>query len=273
MINNDYNRSLGSGSVFQTSNSLSSNTTTKNQSNLFLNNGLNDSKELSNGIMNLVQQLLSMLHKGGHPKPDRTPTLNLTSEQETSLKNLLGFSNEAVSLKVLDKQRDKALSAGDVVVISGGITGGEITRHTLTQKDIDQLNGNTSLPQDFIDSRAKWDAASSNAQSVSYTAQNSCFCPPDYTRPMNLTEQNGKIIDATYADTGEAVPSYIRDGLLTMNERFDQLEEAYLSGADRIDVSYDPSLGYPSSVYVDQSFMIADEELSYTIKDLAVAAK
>lgn len=273
MINNDYNRSLTTGSAFQTNNSVTTNTTNKNQSHLFLNNGLTDSKDVTNSIMSLVQQLLSMLQKGGGgTKPDRTPTLNLTSEQEAGLKNLLGFSTEAVGVKVLDRQRDKALSAGDVVVISGGITGGEITRHTLTQKDIDQLNGNTQLPQDLIDSRAKWDAATSDAQSVSYTAQNSCFCPPDYTRPMNITEQNGRIIDATYADTGEAVPSYIRDGLLTMNERFDQLEEAYLSGADRVDVSYDPSLGYPSSVYVDQSFMMADEELSYTIKDLAIAA-
>ncbi|WP_298613180.1 DUF6174 domain-containing protein [uncultured Thiothrix sp.] len=272
MINNDYSRSLTTSSAFQTS-PVATDATTKNQSNLFLNNGLSDSKEVTNGIMSLVQQLLGMLQKGGGHKPDRTPTLNLTSEQEAGLKNLLGFSNEAVSVKVLDRQRDKALSAGDVVVVSGGITGGEITRHTLTQKDIDQLNGKTTLPQDFLDSRAKWDAATSNAQSVSYTAQNSCFCPPDYTRPMNITEQNGKIIDATYADTGEVVPSYIRDGLLTMNERFDQLEQAYLSGADRIDVSYDPRLGYPSSVYVDQSFMIADEELSYTIKDLAVSAK
>lgn len=270
MINNDYNRSLTTSSLFQSNSSAQTNITT-NQSNLFLNNGLTDSNEVSNGITNLVQQLLNLLHKGGNNKPERTPTLKLTTEQESGLKNLLGFSNEAVSLKVLDKQRDKELSAGDVVVISGGITGGEITRHTLTQKDIDQLNGNTNLPQDLIDSRAKWDAATSDAQAVSYTAQSSCFCPPDYTRPMNITEQNGKIVDATYADTGEAVPSYIRDGLLTMNERFDQLEEAYLSGADRIDVSYDSKLGYPSSVYVDQSFMIADEELSYTIKDLAIA--
>ncbi|TXH69779.1 MAG: hypothetical protein E6Q85_08310 [Thiothrix sp.] len=272
MINNDYNRSLSTGSAFQTNNSVTTNTTNKSQSHLFLNNGLTDSKDVTNSIMSVVQQLLSMLQKGGNTKPDRAPTLKLTSEQEAGLKNLLGFSTEAVSVKVLDRQRDKTLSAGDVVVISGGITGGEITRHTLTQKDIDQLNGNTKLPQDLIDSRAKWDAATSDAQSVSYTAQNSCFCPPDYTRPMNITEQNGKIIDATYADTGEAVPSYIRDGLLTMDERFEQLEQAYLSGADRIDVSYDARLGYPSSVYVDQSFMMADEELSYTIKDLAIAA-
>jgi hypothetical protein len=89
---------------------------------------------------------------------------------------------------------------------------------------------------------------------------------------MRITESNGNIIDATYADTGETVPSYIRDGLLTMSERFDQLEEAYLSGADRVDVSYDAQLGYPSSVYIDRSFMMADEEISYSIKDLERAS-
>lgn len=267
MINNDYNRSLSASSPFQASNTHQQ-TTTNDKTHLFLNNGLADSKEVNNGIMTLVQQLLSLLPKGGQTRPDRTPTLKLTSEQEAGLKNLLGFSNEAISLKVLDRQRDKTLSAGDVVVVSGGITGGEITRHTLTQKDIDQLNGNTNLPATFVDSRAKWDAATSGGQTASYTAQSSCFCPEDYTRPMNITEQNGRIVDATYADTGEAVPNYIRDGLLTMNERFDQLQDAYLSGAERIDATYDPQLGYPNSVYIDQSFMIADEEISYNIKGL-----
>ena len=267
MINNDYNRSLSTSSPLQANNARQQ-TATNDKTHLFLNNGLVDSKEVNNGIMTLVQQLLSLLPKGGQTRPDRTPTLKLTSEQEAGLKNLLGFSNEAISLKVLDRQRDKTLSAGDVVIVSGGITGGEITRHTLTQKDIDQLNGKTDLPADFVASRAKWDAATSDGQTASYTAQSSCFCPEDYTRPMNITEQNGKIVDATYADTGEAVPNYIRDGLLTMNERFDQLQDAYLSGAERIDATYDPQLGYPSSVYIDQSFMMADEEISYNIKGL-----
>ncbi|MFZ1389147.1 MAG: DUF6174 domain-containing protein [Thiolinea sp.] len=272
MINNDYNRGLNNSSSLQAASSFQLTNTTSNKGSAFLNNGLSDSHEVTNGIMTLVQQLLSLLQKGGANKPERPATLKLTDEQESGLKNLLGFGNESVRLKALDKQGDKELSAGDVVVVYGGIRGGEITRHTLTQNDMDQLNGNASLPAEFVANRAKWDSATGGADTyVQYTAQNSCFCPPDYNRPMNIAEKDGKIIDATYADTGEAVPSYIRDGLLTMDERFDQLEEAYLSGSDRIDVTYDPTFGYPSSVYVDRSFMIADEELSYNIQDLWVA--
>lgn len=272
MINNDYNRGLNNSSSLQAASSFQLTNTTSNKGSAFLNNGLSDSHEVTNGIMTLVQQLLSLLQKGGANKPERPATLKLTDEQESGLKNLLGFGNESVRLKALDKQGDKELSAGDVVVVYGGIRGGEITRHTLTQNDMDQLNGNASLPAELVANRAKWDSATGGADTyVQYTAQNSCFCPPDYNRPMNIAERDGKIIDATYADTGEAVPSYIRDGLLTMDERFDQLEEAYLSGSDRIDVTYDPTFGYPSSVYVDRSFMIADEELSYNIQDLWVA--
>lgn len=272
MINNDYRSGLNTSSQLQAASSFQQKTTTTDKGSAFLNSGLADSKEVSNGIMTLVQQLLNLLQKGGGTKPERPATLKLTDEQENGLKNLLGFGNEPVSLKALDKQGDKELSAGDVVVVYGGIRGSEITRHTLTQSDIDQLNGNSSLPKELVDSRAKWESLTGGADtSVKYIAQNSCFCPEDYNRPMNITEQNGKIVDATYVDTGEAVPSYIRDGLLTMDERFDQLEEAYLSGSDRIDVTYDSSFGYPSSVYVDRSFMIADEELSYSIKDLSVA--
>ena len=267
MINNNFNYSVTARGQSQSANSNVS-TSSDIKGNAFLSSGLTESKELTNGIMTLVQQLLTLLQKGGQPKPHQQQPLDLSDSQENALRNLLGFTNQAISLTALDKNRDQALSAGDVVVVSGGITGGEITRHKLTQKEVDQINGNLNLPNDLVENRAKWEAASSDGQSVSYTAQNSCFCPPDYTRPMNITEQNGKIVDATYADTVEAVPSYIRDGLLTMSERFDQLEAAYLNDAARIDVSYDQQYGYPSSVYIDESEMIADEETHYTIKDL-----
>jgi hypothetical protein len=37
-------------------------------------------------------------------------------------------------------------------------------------------------------------------------------------------------------------------------------------------VEYDSSLGYPKSLFIDLDAMIADEEDSYTIKELKVAA-
>lgn len=276
MINNDYTRSATGTAQAQERRAVNNSGTGQVKGNPQFNPTSNlDKGEVRNGIMALAQQLLQKLHKGGNAgKPDKTPpTLNLSSTQESSLKNLLGFTNGApVGVQVLDRNRDGAISAGDVAVVSGGITGGEILRHTLTAQDIKVINGATTLPADLTANRAKWEQATADGQSVSYTAQSSCFCPPDYTRPMNITEQNGRITDATYADTGEAVPVYVRDSLLTMNERFDQLQDAYTSGAEQVDVTYDAQLGYPSSVLIDQSFQMADEEIRYTIKDLQVGA-
>jgi hypothetical protein len=37
-------------------------------------------------------------------------------------------------------------------------------------------------------------------------------------------------------------------------------------------VDYDPTLGFPTSLYIDLDAMIADEEDSYTIRDLKITA-
>ncbi|MEZ5449271.1 MAG: DUF6174 domain-containing protein [Thiolinea sp.] len=276
MINHDYTGIASGSSRSAASFGNSNNRPVQNRGNAggFNHTSPFDQGEIKSGILNLVQQLIALLQKGGKPdsKPQEAATLNLSATQESNLKQLLGFTNGSpVGVQLLDEDGDGQISVGDTAIVSGGITGGEILRHTLTEQDIQQLRGSTGqLPQDFLDNQAKWKTANGGAaQNVDYTTQSSCFCPPDYTRPMNISEQDGRIVSATYADEmGGTVPDYIRDSLFTIDERFEQLQEAYQSGAEQVDVSYDPTYGYPTSVFIDRSSLIADEEISYSIHDL-----
>ncbi|PID49135.1 MAG: hypothetical protein CR991_07865 [Proteobacteria bacterium] len=221
---------------------------------------------ITQGIINLIQQLISLLHKSEADKPK---PIHLSQAQFNELKRLAGFNKTApIAISVLDADGDGEVSVGDTLVVSGGIHGDELFRRTLNERDISIFNQQFSLPEAFTQNQNKWNSlANVNNSPLEYTLQQSCFCPNDYTRPMNINEQNGRIKSAHYADTGEAVPNYIVDSLLTINERFEQLQDAYESDAEQVQVTYDAQYGFPSSVFIDQSTLVADEEMAYTIKD------
>ncbi len=70
----------------------------------------------------------------------------------------------------------------------------------------------------------------------------------------------GAIFVATYAGDGAAVDADLNDRYDTVDELFALLEEAVVSGAVQIDAEFDPILGCPVSLYIDQDRRIADEE-------------
>lgn len=97
------------------------------------------------------------------------------------------------------------------------------------------------------------------------TQQASCFCMSDYIRPMRFS------VSSTGANTGTLL--YSDDNtkvalesikLYTVDDMFALIQEAIKSKAERITVSYDTTYGYPKSVSIDRSSMMADEEINYT---------
>ena len=224
---------------------------------------------ITQSIFNLIQQLLSLLNKPATAEAKPKP-LNLSQAQNNDLKRLAGFSESApISVHVLDENGDGEVSEGDTLVLTGGVHNEEMSRLTLSERDISILNQQLPLPDEFVANREKWDQLSRDPNVVvEYTMQQSCFCPQDYTRPMDVTEQNGRIMGAIYADNGERVPDYVLDGLLSIDERFEQLQDAYENEAQQVDVTYDPEYGFPEEVFINQSDQLADEEVYYEISDM-----
>lgn len=253
-----------------------------NQGQQSSNAGLSSRPQFSHTILQLLLQLILQLlqqltQPPSEPKPEPKPepkSLDLSQLQQDNLKQLMGFDpNAPIGVQILDNDGSGTVSEGDTAIANGGITGGEISRKTLTADDVAQINqAKGGIPQSFTHNLQKWQSVAGGPDEfIGYTTQQSCFCPSEFNRPMNITESGGEITSATYADTNETVPDNIRQSLQTIDQRFEQLQSAYENGADSVNVEYDEQFGFPTSVFIDHSQMIADEEVSYTITNLGVA--
>ena len=60
-------------------------------------------------------------------------------------------------------------------------------------------------------------------------------------------------------DLGESYPE-----LLPVDAMFAKIQEAIDNQAQEIVVEYDPYMWFPRSIWIDQSYQMADEEQSYT---------
>ena len=108
------------------------------------------------------------------------------------------------------------------------------------------------------------------AEDYAYTLQVSCFCP-DAGVPIRVTVQDGEVAEAAYAEKGAAfqegdpAPEYWE---LTINDIIDELNAA--TDAENVQVEWPDGQDYPSSVSIDQSAQIADEEIGYTLSSVDV---
>lgn len=217
-------------------------------------------------LLNIIVQLLDLIGKwsgGTKPQPQPKP-LTLSKQQDKNLREHFGFDS-SISYQVVDTNRDGKLSAGDTLYFSSPVI--KAAPITLTQADVDAINGKrpNSALQQFNANQKLWN--SQGIDDYSFTLQRNCFCRGDALRPINIQVRDGKIAAATFADTGEPVPPELNFNKLTINDLFKEVGQAIKGGAERVEVSYDKTYGFPTSIYIDQSSQIADEEVGYTISN------
>jgi hypothetical protein len=134
------------------------------------------------------------------------------------------------------------------------------------------LTSCVSSPDDVSDDvsaqRRKWQSQ----QITSYRVQSSlsCFCIREATEPVLLEVRNRALVSVTRVSDGAPVPpSEWADRYYTVDEMFVLIASAERSGADEVRVSYDPRLGYPTQVFIDQSQQLADEERWFELAGLS----
>ena len=115
-----------------------------------------------------------------------------------------------------------------------------------------------------------WDRFERSAPlSYSYTVRVDCECPRDVTRPVTVWVDRGSVEYLLYEDDGRPVPFSYSNSFPSVEQLFDAIQDGIDRRADYIDVEYDPTYGYPTSVYIDYDRRVADEELSLTTWGLA----
>ena len=130
--------------------------------------------------------------------------------------------------------------------------------------------GNPSSPSgpegDLEEARRTW--SGQGIDSYTFEVSQLCFCVAESRGTFAVTVVRGNVVSVTDAETGAPrtpgpfVP-------LTVEALFAKVEDALDRDAARIDVRYDPRLGYPQEIAIDFIALAIDDEVTYTASDLA----
>ncbi len=110
--------------------------------------------------------------------------------------------------------------------------------------------------------RARW--AQTDASNYVFELQRSCFCAPDFVRPVRIEIRDGLVSSAVYVDTEEPIPTPLTS-VPTIDDLFDEIQDAIDGGAFSVIADYDAGIGYPISVSIDHIELAIDDEMAFTV--------
>ena len=117
--------------------------------------------------------------------------------------------------------------------------------------------------------RSVWIAAAPATYEFTYSRL--CFCLVEF--PARVHVDAGVVTRVVDLQSSETLPAERNAGFPTVEELFIELDDLIRLEPFRLEVQYDPELGYPSFVSVDIEERVVDEEFSYTVEDLAASAQ
>ena len=109
--------------------------------------------------------------------------------------------------------------------------------------------------------RSRW--SQQNLTSYRFRFRWNCFCTPEFVRPVEITVREKNIVSISDPTSGTSLDPASFSRYRTISGLFDLLQEAAELPADRIDVTYDAELAYPTTAFVDYSVRTADEEIGF----------
>ena len=116
--------------------------------------------------------------------------------------------------------------------------------------------------------RAKW--ARQHITSYRLVYRRDCLCGAEFTAATEIEVRAGQIAGAAYTTRGDPVPSYVHDDLPTIDGLFAIIAAAIDAEADLLDVTYDPTRGYPQKVAIDYRFNAMDDEVTHSVVSLEI---
>jgi hypothetical protein len=116
---------------------------------------------------------------------------------------------------------------------------------------------------DLLSNRARWRAQHLDDYTFEYSRY--CFCGMDVTSVL-VVVRDGVVVAATNPD--DSPVRYSLSLLPTVNDLFDAIDRAARSNPDFIEVTYDASRGYPTSISVDYKYQVADDEIGQVARQL-----
>ena len=109
--------------------------------------------------------------------------------------------------------------------------------------------------------RQRW--ADQKLSGYEFTYNRLCFCVP--TGPVRVSVRDGVVVGVTDIASGRTLDPR---GFLTVDSLFTIISHGIANHYAAMRVTYDSTMGYPREIYSDSSLQIADDEVTYTVKDL-----
>lgn len=86
-----------------------------------------------------------------------------------------------------------------------------------------------------------------------------------FPEPVRISVTSGQITSVVFVFDQRPVPDGILLHVRTIDGLFDNIQDEIDQGADQLTVDFDPTLGYPTSLYVDPSKGTYDDEFTIRI--------
>jgi hypothetical protein len=120
-----------------------------------------------------------------------------------------------------------------------------------------------------VSEQDKWQDA--NISHYRYELGISCFCIFAQDMPLVIEVQDGEVVSMEYKSGKEIDPAFLEQfqRFDTIDKIFAELEKAQ-SEAERVEVTYDETYGFPTQITIDQAIQAADDELYLTISNFEV---
>ncbi len=130
----------------------------------------------------------------------------------------------------------------------------------------DGSTANESPRERFDRNLQKWMA--SGISSYEFTYQKLCFCLIDETQEVRILVRDGQIVSVSRVSDGMPVDSVPFDAFSTVDDLFDLVQRAIEQNAAKLEVEYDPLLGFPTLVDIDFAIIVADDEITIRSSNL-----
>ena len=135
----------------------------------------------------------------------------------------------------------------------------------LTSCSITDPSSRTADEIELARNRQRW--ASAGMHDYEFDFQRSCFCLPEATQRVHIVVRQDAIVSVVRTADGQPASSSFT-AWPRIDELFLDVQQRLEQHADRLDVSYDATLGYPRSIVADIARMAADDEYSLTAENL-----
>jgi hypothetical protein len=104
-------------------------------------------------------------------------------------------------------------------------------------------------------------------ENYSFSFKRICFCPVEYVGPHQVVVQNGKVVTVN----GLPYNSSERYGVIpTIPELLITIKSHIDKKPIRQTLNFNPTYGYPTSVFFDFSEMMADDEIGYEVTNFKI---